>query len=513
MNIRPSSTLRGLREIGALACLSMLTSCAMVGPDFAPLEPGADGQDSFAVTEGLEPAAEVPERWWEIFDDPIVNHVVDEARQQNLSLETAALRVLEARARVDIATGLSYPQTQVIAGGATFTNPPASDILSVLGNDGFWSYSLGATVSWEIDFWGRYRRGIEAAGAAYNASIAAYDEAVVLLTSQVVSTYATVREIEEQISSSRSNVELQQRSYEITKTLYRNGESSELDMQQALSLLLSTQATIPSLEASLQQSKNALSSLLGKPPGYVDEMLSTGNGVPAVPVDLAVGMPADMLRRRPDVRQAELLAMAQNARVGLATANLYPSFALSGILATSAGGLADAPLGNLFSGDSIGLSAGANFVWPFLNYGRIKSNIRVEDARLQQALLNYRQVVIQAAREANDAMAALAGARAQDRILTNAVQSAARSNELSLLRFSEGFSDYQRVLDAQQRLFSQQQRYVSNRAAIVRNTVNLYKALGGGWQDRSGMPLPNPETLEKMKSRTDWGELLGNDTD
>ncbi len=513
MNIRPGSTPRGLRGIGALACLSMLTSCAMVGPDFAPLEPGADGQASFVATEGLEPAADVPERWWQVFSDPILNHLVDEARQQNLSLETAALRVLEARARVDIATGLRYPQAQVAVGGATFTDPPASEILNVLGIEDFWSYSLGATVSWEIDFWGRYRRGIEAAGAAYDASIAAYDEAVVLLTAQVVSTYATVREIEQQIAISRSNVDLQQRSYDITETLYRNGEDSELDMQQALSLLLGTQATIPSLEASLQQSKNALSSLLGKPPGYVDEMLSTGSGLPAVPADLAVGMPADMLRRRPDVRQAELLAMAQNASVGLATAELYPSFALSGTLATSVGGPADTPPGDIFSGDSIALSAGANFVWPFLNYGRIKSNIRVEDARLQQALLNYRQTVIQAAREASDAMAALAGARFQDQILTNAVKSAVRSNELSLLRFSEGFSGYQRVLDAQQRLFSQQQRYVSNQAAIVRNAVNLYKALGGGWQGRTGMPLPNPETLEKMKSRTDWGGLLGDNTD
>jgi NodT family efflux transporter outer membrane factor (OMF) lipoprotein len=511
--MRPGSTQHRLRGIGALTWLSMLTSCAMVGPDFVPLEPGADGQDSFVAAEGLEPAADVPEHWWEIFDDPILNRVVAEARQQNLPLETAALRVLEARARVDIATGLKYPQTQVAAGDATFTAPPESGVLGILGIDDFWGYSLGATVSWEIDFWGRYRRGIEAAGAAYDASIAAYDEALVLLTAQVVSTYATVREIEEQIAISRSNVELQQRSYAITETLYRNGQDSELDMQQALSLLLGTQATIPSLEASLQQSKNALSSLLGKPPGYVDEILTAGSGLPAVPADLAVGMPADMLRRRPDVRQAELVAMAQNASVGLATADLYPSFALSGTLATSAGGPADTPLKDLFSGDSIALNAGANFVWPFLNYGRIKSNIRVEDARLQQALLNYRQTVIQAAREANDAMAALAGARAQDRILTDAVRSAARSNELSVLRFSEGFSDYQRVLDAQQRLFSQQQRYVSNRATIVRTTVNLYKALGGGWQDRTGMPLPNPETLDKMKSRTDWGALLGDNTD
>ena len=493
----------------ALACAWMLSSCATVGPDFEPLSPGPDGGSEFVAAEGLEPAAQVPERWWEIFNDPVLNRLVDEARRENLSLETAALRVLEARARLDIATGLRYPQAQVATGGATYVDPSESDLLDTLGIDDFWSYSLGASVSWEIDFWGRYRRGIEAAGAAFDASVAGYDEAVVLLTAQVASTYAVVREIEEQIRISQSNVVLQQRSYDITETLYRNGQNSELDMQQALSLLLGTQATIPSLEASLRQAKNALSLLLGKPPGHVDGMLTAGSGLPAVPPDLAVGMQADMLRRRPDVRRAELVAMAQNASVGLATADLYPSFALSGTLVTRAGGPAETPASDLFGGDSFAVVAGANFVWPFLNYGRIRSNIRVEDARLQQALVNYRQTVIRAALEASDAMAALAGARAQDLILADAVRSAQRSNDLSMLRFSEGFSDYQRVLDSQQKLFSQQQRRLSNQAAIVRGTVDLYKALGGGWQDRGGMPLPSRDNREMMKSRTDWGGLLG----
>ena len=178
-----------------------------------------------------------------------------------------------------------------------------------------------------------------------------------------------------------------------------------------------------------------------------------------------------------------------------------------------AGGPADTPFSDLLSGGSFAYTIGGNFVWPFLNYGRIKSNIRVEDARLQQALLNYQQTVINAAREASDAVAELIGSRNQDGLLAQAVDSAARSNALSLVRYSEGFSDYERVLDSQQRLFTQQQRYVTNQAAIVQNTVELYKSLGGGWEDREGMPSIDAENVEAMRARSNWGDLLAEDED
>lgn len=492
-----------------VALLALLSSCVTVGPDFESPEPGLSDDWTLLLGDNLEPAAEVPVRWWEIFNDPILNQFVDEAITQNLSLEVAALRVLEARAQLGIASGLRYPQTQAAFGDATRFGPSESDLLDLLQIDDFWQYTLGATVAWEADFWGRYRRGIEAAGAALEASVAAYDQARVLLIAQVVSTYAAVREADEQLRISRENIVLQQRSYEITEVLYRNGEDSELDMQQARSLLLGTQATVPLLEASLQQARNALSSLLGRPPGYVDEILARGQGLPDVPAELAIGMPADMLRRRPDVRQAELLAMSQNALVGLATADLYPSFQLAGTLKVSAGGPAETEFGDLFDVDALAYSLGGSFVWPFLNYGRIKNNIRVQDARLQQALLRYRDTVVQAARETGDAIANIAGSRAQRQILDEAVEAAQRSHELSVLRYREGFSGYQRVLDSEQRLFSQQQRHVSNQAAIVRYTVDLYKALGGGWQDRTGYPPIDSENIEMMRARTDWGELFG----
>jgi NodT family efflux transporter outer membrane factor (OMF) lipoprotein len=279
-------------------------------------------------------------------------------------------------------------------------------------------------------------------------------------------------------------------------------------MQQAETLLLATGATVPELEANLRQARNALSTLLGQFPGSVEDVLTGSQGIPELPAKIAVGFPADMLRRRPDVRQAELTAMSQNALVGLAEADLYPSFSLVGTIGLSAGGPGDSNFGDLFSSDALSLSIGPSFVWPFLNYGRIKNNIRVQDARLQQALIAYRESVLQAAREAEDAMAAFMGSREQARMLAETVKSAERSNELSTLRYQEGFSGYQRVLDAQRALFTQQQQYVATQGSAVRNLVALYKSLGGGWENGDGLPYVDPDTLELMRERTDWGDML-----
>jgi NodT family efflux transporter outer membrane factor (OMF) lipoprotein len=475
-----------------------------VGPDFVKPEVEAPPDWSVPAAAGLVTSAQERVRWWRVFEDPVLDELVDRAHRQNNDLQLAGLRVLEARAQLGIATGSSYPQVQVLAGEATYLSPADN---SGAGN-GFWSYGLGASAQWEIDFWGRFRRGIESADAAFLASIAAYDQARVLLTGAVVSTYATVRSLEEQLQIAHENVAIQHRSYEIAELRFREGQDSELDMQQALTLLLSTEASIPELESSLIQARNALGTLLGQPPGRVEALLARGGGIPQVPAATPIGVPADMLRRRPDVRRAELQARSANALVGLAEADLYPSFSLTGTIGLAAGGPGDSDFGDLFDGDALTWSIGPSFVWPFLNYGRIRNNVRVQDARLQQALVNYRETVLQAAREVEDAMAAFIGRRQQQEILERTVVSARRSNELSVLRYSEGFSDYERVLNAQQALFNQQQRLVANQGDTVRSLVTVYTALGGGWEDREGLPWIDPRTLESMQARTDWGTLI-----
>jgi NodT family efflux transporter outer membrane factor (OMF) lipoprotein len=483
--------------------LVFTAACAPVGPDFVKPEAEAAGQWSQQLAQGLDAVPQATPDWWTVFGDPVLDGMIETAQARNNDLQIAGLRVLEARAQLGIAVGQQYPQSQFAAGEATYVSPPDHSLIS----GSYWQYGAAANASWELDFWGRFRRGIESADAAYLASIAAYDQVELLLVSAVIDVYATIRVIEEQIRIADENLKLQQRSYDIADVLYRKGADSELDVQQARTLLLATEATIPSLQASLLQARNALSTLLGLPPGTVTKDLARGSGIPKVPDEIAIGVPADMLRNRPDVRQAEYLAAAQNALVGLAEADLYPSFTLTGSIGVTSGGPGDTDFGDLFSADALTFSVGPSFVWPFLNYGRIKNNVRVQDARLQQTLVNYRETVLQAAREAEDAIANFIGSRAQTLILAETVTSAKRSNELSTLRYREGFSDYQRVLDAQQSLFSQQQRYVGAQGATVSSLVALHKALGSGWQ-QAGQPRVDAETLETMRQRTDWGDLL-----
>jgi NodT family efflux transporter outer membrane factor (OMF) lipoprotein len=481
-----------------------LCSCAPVGPNFIKPEIDAPNQWSELELERLTNDSPRVARWWEVFDDPVLNNLVGIARENNNTLEIAGLRVLEARAQLGVAVGTLYPQSQAVIGDAAYISPPDNSGVS----SNFWQYNLGLSAAWEIDFWGRFRRGIESADAAFMASIAAYDQSLVLLTALVVDTYTAVRILDEQIWYANENVKLQQQSYDIAETLYRHGETSELDMQQAYTLLLSTKATIPALKIQLKQTRNALSTLLGMTPGSADSMLAGPNGIPVIPADISIGFPAGMLRRRPDVRQAELLAMAQNARIGAAQADLYPRISLIGDIGLSAGGMGDSNFGSLFASDASNYSIGPSLVWPIFNYGRIKNNVRVQDARLQQALVNYRETVIQAAREAENAMAGFIGTLEQKTILAETVTSAERSSELSTIRYSEGFSDYQRVLDSQRALFTQQQRYIVAQGSAVSSLVALYKSLGGGWEERVDGPYIDPKTLETMQTRTDWGELI-----
>jgi NodT family efflux transporter outer membrane factor (OMF) lipoprotein len=483
---------------------ALLAGCVTVGPDFETPDAVVAEDWHQPRAGGLASDGDVEVAWWRLFGDPVLDELIVTAQRQNNTLQIAALRVLEARAQLGVATGLRYPQSQIASGNLTWIGPPDDAPISVTGAQA----SLGAAVAWELDFWGRFRRGIESADAAFLASVAAYDQAMVLLVASVADVYTRLRTTEEQLRIARDNVAIQQRSYEITRVRFQEGADSELDVQQAKTLLLSTRATIPALEASLAQLGNALSALLGRPPGAVEGLLARGNGLPAVPDRLSVAVPAELLRRRPDVREAELLATAQNALVGLAESDLYPRFSLNGAIGVSAGGIGDPDFGDMFDAEAITTTAGASFVWPFLNYGRIRNNVRVQDARLQQSLVNYVETVLQAAREVEDAMAAFIGSRREQEILAASVAAAKRSNELSTLRYAEGFSDYERVLNAQQALFAQQQRYVSNQGEMIRSVIALYRALGGGWETREGLPEIDPDTLERMRERTNWGRLI-----
>jgi NodT family efflux transporter outer membrane factor (OMF) lipoprotein len=490
----------------ALAATCLLSACAPVGPDF--ILPDVEVQPEWLTAELAEFDTGEPELvdWWRMLHDPVLDELVSTAYERNNSLKIAGLRVIEAQAALNIAVGSQYPQVQVLTGDATAIGASKNRADSETSDSSFRQANIGASLSWELDFWGRFRRGIEASDANLLGTIADYDDAMVLVTASVADAYAVLRTLEEQVRLARESLALQQRSYEIAEVLFRNGVNSELDALQAKTQLLGTEASIPGLEQSIRQVKNALSVLLGMAPGEVDAMLGAASDLPVVPATVATGVPANLLRQRPDVRRAELSALAQNALVGVATANLYPSFSLNGSLGLGTTDAGNSGLGDLINGDSASYALGASFVWPFLNYGRLRNNIRVEDARLQQALIAYRETVLQASREVEDAMAAFTGARAQAAILAEGVATAERSAALSILRYQEGFADYQRVLNAQQALFAQQQRYAAARGDVMRGLVAVYRSLGGG------VPVTrqfvDPATADEMKARSKWGDVL-----
>jgi len=504
LTARPIGRLKtALTTVGALA----ITACAPVGPDFVRPDVALNPSWLDAELDAYESDAVELTEWWRTLEDPVLDKLIETAYQQNNAIKIAGLRVLESQARLGIATGNRYPQVQVLAGDASAIGSSESGSGSNSRDQSLNQFNLGATLSWEMDFWGRFRRGIEAADASLLASIADYDDVLVLLTAQVADIYVIIRATEEQLKLAKESVDIQQRSYDIVEVLYRNGESSELDALQAQTLLLSTQTVIPDLEGTIKQSKNALGILLGMAPGEVNALLGEG-ALPNVPETIAVGVPTNLLRQRPDVRKAELQALAQNALVGVAEANLYPSFSLNGTLGFSSTDFDDDVLDDLFGGDSVSYVAGVSFNWPFFNYDRIRNNIRVEDARLQQALIAYQETVIQAAGETENAMTSHVIALKQDRILREGVEAARRSSDLSMLRYKEGFADYQRVLNAQQALFGQQQRYAANRGDIVRSLIAIYRSLGGGWQ--TSRQFIDDETRQQMEERTNWGDLLEN---
>jgi NodT family efflux transporter outer membrane factor (OMF) lipoprotein len=493
----------------------VLASCTTVGPDFvqpkAPLPEQWKEADSAALTQ--KPAEQI--RWWEAFGDPVLGKLVETAYQNNYNLKIAGLRVLEARAQLGIAVGTLYPQVQQASGGATYTSASENAANTAAGDLRFREYNLGASVGWELDFWGKFQRGIESADANLLASISAYDNALVLLVSQVADTYVVIRTAEEQLKVARENVAIQQRGLQITNARFRGGDVGELDVLQARTQLLGTQATIPPLETGLQQAKHALSTLLGRPVGDLAEILGPQPGViPAAPQAIAAGAPTDLLRRRPDVRQAELTAAAQSAAVGVAEADLYPSFGLSGFLgvvsadSTNTTRTGNSGVGQLFNADSLMFVGGPYFTWNILNYGRIRNNVRIQDARLQQLLESYQNTVLNAVKEVEDGMVALLRSREQERILAETEALAKRALTVANVGYREGFSDFQRVLDAQNALLRTQQQRVSARSTAVSSAIGIYRALGGGWEIRAGHDFVDQATRDTMQQRVDWGGLL-----
>jgi NodT family efflux transporter outer membrane factor (OMF) lipoprotein len=373
---------------------------------------------------------------------------------------------------------------------------------------------MGFDVAWELDFWGKFRRAVQAGVADLQASIADYDDNLVFLTSEVARVYITLRTSEERLAVAHDNVKIQTESLRLAQAQFDAGAVTELDVFQSRGQLRTTEAAIPGFESDTRQAKNALAILLGKLPGQIDAMLAEPGRIPQIPAEIAVGIPAELLRRRPDIRLAERQLAAQSAQIGVAKADLFPSFSLFGSIGYTTAGSTSPPqsrnagLSDLFEGKSFGYSMGPSINWNLFNYGRITNSIRVEDARFQQLAVDYENTVLQAVQEVEDAMIAYLRSRDQVAFLADAVAAYKSSVDLSTLQYKEGLVDFQRVLDAQQNLVQQQDNLVTTTGDVSLNLISLYKALGGGWEMRAGKDFVADSIKAEMKARTNWGDLL-----
>jgi NodT family efflux transporter outer membrane factor (OMF) lipoprotein len=509
-----SFVLSSPRWVYLLALFVLSAGCTKVGPDFAPPEAKLADQWIEAADPRLGSGGADDGEWWKAFHDPVLHDLIATARSQNPRLLIAGLRVLEARARLAIALGEQYPQAQQLFGSATYNRlsefaPTAPQPHLSRGFDyETLQAQTGLRIGWETDFWGRFRRAVESADAEFLGSIAAYDDALVSLTADVAGTYVLIRAYEERIRIARGNLSIQQESLRIARARYRGGATSERDVQQATAQMRSTEAAIPQLEAGIRQARNAMSILLGLPPGQVIPLLEIGSGIPIAPRRVAVGIPADLLRRRPDIRHAQMQAAAQSARIGVAKADLYPMFSLNGSLGWLASDAGDFRLGDLISWGGRSAVLGPFFQWNIFNYGQITNRVRVQDARFQALVVDYQNAVLKAQQEVEDAIVAFL--KAQERLvaLSDAAEAAGRSAELALVQYREGGTDYTTVLTAQQALLSQQDALALGRAEVPQGLVALYRALGGGWEVREAREMVPAEVRDAMRTRTDWGNLL-----
>jgi NodT family efflux transporter outer membrane factor (OMF) lipoprotein len=454
-----------------------------VGPEYCP--PAAPVAESWIDASDrrvrVDPAQDCA--WWTVFNDSALNGLVETAYQQNLNLRAAGARILESRAQRNIAIGNLFPQTQTAQ--ANYLHAQISKNLGLPVPSPLNIWADGFNLSWEIDFWGQYRRSVEAAEADLNATTESYGDTLVMLLSEVATSYVQLRTYEERLKFARENVEIQKRSLSLAEARWRTGRSTELDVRQARSSLAQTEALIPPLVAGRRQASNQLCTLLGMPVSDLASGMASGP-IPSAAPDVAVGIPADLVRRRPDVRRAEQQVAAQSARIGVAEADLYPQLSINAFV-----GFVGNDFRELFESKSYTGLFFPTLSWKILNYGRITNNIKVQDAKLDEAVYQYQQNVLNAGREAEDAVVGFLQAQEQAAHLEDSVRDAQRSVELVLLQFESGVTDFNRVFNTQTTLVTLEDQLAVTRGNIALNLIQLYKAIGGGWLcfcDSQGLP-------------------------
>jgi NodT family efflux transporter outer membrane factor (OMF) lipoprotein len=488
------------RHAPALAvagCTALLLAAGCtVGPDYE--EPAYELPDAWenAAAEDLADSTDAPlVAWWSAFGDTLLDDLIVRAKMASPDLAAAVGRINEAAGYRRIAGGDRWPQFGLVGDWSRteYSQNGSGGAIGAVGGDNpvnAWEFGLGA--SWEIDLFGRIRRSVEAANAQLEASVEDYRDVLVTLYAAVAATYVDVRAYQERLVYAQNNARSQQETLEVVQARLDAGLVPALDVAQAQSNLANTLSEIPLLETRLEIARNELAILLGMMPGTLDARLERDSGtIPAPSTELAVALPAELLRRRPDVRRSERELAAQTARIGVATADLYPSFSLSGNLVLQA-----ATFGDLGSSDAVGWSLVPGLDWPLFTGGKIRGQIQVEEGRTDQALAGYRRTVLAALAEVENALVALRQEEMRREHLSAAVSASEESVQLVHTQYLSGLTDFQSYLDAQRSLTSQQDRFAESRGQVVNNLIQLNRALGGGWSLDDPVPVVNPPAPE-----------------
>jgi NodT family efflux transporter outer membrane factor (OMF) lipoprotein len=446
-----------------------------VGPEYC--KPPAPVADEWIQARDADVQQRHVRDWWTVFQDPTLNLLIDTAFEQNLTLRVLGTRVLQARAQQAIATGNLFTQVQDLNG--TYANG------TINAHPAYFNFT-GFNLSWEADLWGRIRRNIETANANLDASVENYDDALVTMLADVATNYALYRITQQRIKIARANVRIQEEIRSLVEQQRNAGinKVTMLDVRQAGTILQQTRATIPALEIALGQANDTLCTLLGTPPRDLEPELGPGpelgeNPLPNTPSWVAAGIPADLLRRRPDVRSAERLVAAQSAQIGVAEADFYPTVAVTGILGYDTLGFSPLPSSNGFLGFII-----PSFNWKILNYGRVLNNVRFQKARLQELIASYQNLVLAANREAQIPLRGFLRSQNQAAEQARAVFEATDALRIGRDQFRVGTIPFNTVFNLETTQVQQQDQLVVAQGNVALNLINVYRALGGGWEMR-----------------------------
>jgi NodT family efflux transporter outer membrane factor (OMF) lipoprotein len=470
--------------LAAVATALILAGCAMVGPDYTAVAPDAPDSWHTEMADGLVAAPPAPEtmaRWWEVFSDPELEALEKRAVSGNLGLKEARARVREARALRGISRARLFPTLD--AGAAVSRQRSSENSDTGRGGAGGESdlYNAGFDAGWELDVFGGLRRTVEAAQANLEASQESLHDVLVSLMAEVALNYLDVRTFQARLVAVRKNVAAQQKTYDLNHSRYQAGLINELAVQESLRILESSRAAIPGLETGLEAAKNRLAVLLGEKPGALHPELATQRPIPVPPVTISVGVPAAALRRRPDIRRAERELAARTARIGAATADLYPKFRLFGSI-----GLESIDSGKWLEWASRTWHIGPSVSWNVFDGGAIRQNIKVQGARQEQALIRYESAVLNALEEVENALVAYVKEQRRRASLIKAETAARQADLLARDQFNTGLVPFNNVLDAQRALVLLEDKRAQSEGAVTANLVRLYKALGGGWEPLAG---------------------------